>query len=67
VADGKARSSVRWRQQQRDLAYYRGSLTGEQRDAMNAADAPVEEIPDWTEHREKLAADQAPAWLGVPS
>jgi hypothetical protein len=67
VADGKARSSARWRQQQRDLAYYRGSLTGEQRDAMNAADAPLEEIPDWAEHREKLAADLAPAWLGVTS
>ena len=45
-----------WRRAQRQLAYFRGAITEEQRAAMNAADVPVDQIPDWKEHLVALAA-----------
>jgi hypothetical protein len=50
-ADARRTAARRWRVQQRDLAYYRGALTEPQRDAMNASDTPLEEIPDWSEYQ----------------
>jgi len=52
--DSKAQG---WRRRQRQLAYLRGAITAEQRAAMDTADAPVEDIPDWNGHLATLAAE----------
>jgi hypothetical protein len=50
----------RWRRQERQLAAYRGALTEDQRIDMNARDAALDEIPDWSEHKAKLEAEARP-------
>jgi hypothetical protein len=56
------RDRRRYRRTQRQLAYHRGALTEELLDDMNVRDAPLEEIPDWAEHRATLEAEAVEAW-----
>jgi hypothetical protein len=47
----------RWRRGQRQAAYNRGAITDAERVEMDARDAPLSEIPDYHEHREKIRAE----------
>jgi hypothetical protein len=53
---GELAKGRRDRVNQRQLAYLRGAITEAEQSAMNQADTPLEEIPDWAEHQAKLAA-----------
>ncbi len=56
------RDERRHRRTQRQLAYHRGAITEAVLDDMNVRDAPLEEIPDWAEHRAVLEADDLAGW-----
>lgn len=58
------RKARAWRRNQRQLAYYRGALTATELDDMNARDAAIGEIPDWTQHQAQLAAEADTVGVG---
>lgn len=53
-----------YRREQRKLAYARGAITQAQLDELNGRDAPLTDIPGWTDHQARLAAEaESPVWM----